>query len=500
MGILTDADQRLLPAALRGNNGYHLATQWYLNDWQPQAYQWTFHHVPIPNCTFIAGIASGKTTSTAASYLIDCLSIPYFKALNTSVTAKQAELAFDMVMGWSEGNDRIEHLIDDITLRPYPTITFKNFASYEFRTAGKDAKFIRGHEYDRINYDEAGLDYDGNTIKVLRGRLRGERPNHTKRMCRLDVITSPTDAPWLRERFDRGWPSSNAYLRDQYLSLRVSTYDNKALTPESVALMEAEYPPEMIDVELRGMFPDYGYGMFPSSHIQACTDLGINDFADEALHPEDPRDRVKPGFSVMESQRHGITHFELPADPRRMYIVAGDPGQDNPPKRNAGVVIGWDVTTKPYKQVFFDWVAGKGSYMPWIQSLKYAIEKYNPVFRGIDSTGTQVAIDELAFENAGIETTRINFGRDKDAMLNSLSITLSNHELSMPMIQGNQKQLSQYSRTMDKEGHPQDIVMAQAMCAYLARYTPEEAPDRSERPTRSNYYNKNNRTTTGVSR
>ena len=98
--------------------------------------------------------------------------------------------------------------------------------------------------------------------------------------------------------------------------------------------------------------------------------------------------------------------------------------------------------------------------------------KYNPVFRGIDATGTQMAIDELAFENAGIELNRINFGRDKNAMLNSLALAITNHDVRMPLIKGNNAQLSQYSRELDDK-IPQDIVMTQAQCAYLARYAPE---------------------------
>ena len=140
--------------------------------------------------------------------------------------------------------------------------------------------------------------------------------------------------------------------------------------------MEAEYPPEMIDVELKGMFPDFGYGTFPAGHIHACTDISLNDLAEEALHPEDGN--IKKGYVVDECARHGILHFELPSDPHRMYVMAGDPGTDGPPRRNAGVVIVWDVTEKPYKQVYFDWVSGKGSYMPFINTYKYAIHQVQP--------------------------------------------------------------------------------------------------------------------------
>ena len=109
MSILTEADRELMPMALRsrgvsyghkmvsGRLGTALVSILFHQTTQP------FHPV-IPNVTFIAGIATGKTTAVAASYMIDCITIPYFRALNTSVTAKQAELPFEMVQGWIEGN------------------------------------------------------------------------------------------------------------------------------------------------------------------------------------------------------------------------------------------------------------------------------------------------------------------------------------------------------------------------------------------------------------
>ena len=187
----------MLPIARRERGGFGTATKWYFKDWEPLWYQYLFHQAPQRNTTFIAGIAAGKSTIVAASYFIDCLTTPYFRALNTSVTAKQAEIPFEMASLWIEDNSKLEHLVDNISLRPYPIISFKNGAEWIFRTAGKDARFIRGLEFDRINYDEAGLDFDGMTAKVLRGRLRGVRVDGTERMARMDVITSPTDAPWL---------------------------------------------------------------------------------------------------------------------------------------------------------------------------------------------------------------------------------------------------------------------------------------------------------------
>jgi hypothetical protein len=492
MSALTDADAELLPLALRHNKGFHVATKWYLRGWEPLWYQYVFHQLTVPNTSFIAGIATGKTTGVAASYLMDCLSIPYFRALNTSVTAKQSELPFEMVTSWIEGNPRLEHLVDSISLRPYPQINFKNFSQWVFRTAGRDGRFIRGMEFDRINYDEAGLDVTGETPKVLRGRLRGVRPDGTKRMDRLDVTTSPTSSAWLKERFEKGW-KENPTPDPDYMSLRVSTYENTRLTAHTIRLMEAEYSDDMIDVELKGFFPNYGSSTFPIGHLEACTDQSLNDAMEEALRPE--TGRPKAGYRIEEHPRYGITLFELPFNPAHMYVMAGDPGTDGPPRRNSPCVAVLDVTERPRRLAYFHWVDGRGSYGPFLSSYKYAISKYRPFLKGLDATGTQKAIDELAFENYGIAVDGINFARDKSAMINSLITDVAEHAMCWPVIKGLQRQMGSYCLANDHK-IPQDIVMTLAMLSYLARHTPDQNEEERE-VQRANYRNRAKRTNRG---
>ena len=491
MAVLTTGDKKILPLALRDQGGFHLATEWYLG-WKPMDYQYMFHHVVQPNATWVGAIATGKTTTVAASYLIDCLTIPGFRGLNTSISARQAELPFEMISSWMEGNPRLEHLIENVKLRPFPIITFKNGSVYMFRTMGKDARLIRGEEYDRINIDEAGYMFDDMALKVLRGRLRGTRPDGTTRMARMDVVGSPTAADWYIKRFNRGKPGHRNADLENYFSVRTSTYDNTFLTKQQIALMEAEYPPSLIRVELGGYFPDFGFGMFPKSHVDACTDVYMNDILNEAIRND--TGKVKKGFDVVEDPRQGILKFEFPRESGHRYILAGDPGVDNPPRRNTAVNIVLDVTKRPHKMVYFDWCRGNGSYYPFLDSYKYAIKKYQPTIKGMDATGTQKAIDELAFESKGIQLDKIHFGRDKSAILNDLSFAVTAHELSFPMVKGLNNQMLSYSRERERDKRfAQDIVMALGMATHLARYAPEEgASDHDIRP--NNYRDRRSRT------
>jgi hypothetical protein len=474
--MLYEIDKTLLPRARREIGGFHEATEWYMN-WIPIPYQYAFHHIKQMNTTLLAGIASGKTVGHAASMLIDCLSIPYFKALNTSVTAKQAELPFVQFLSWYEGNDRLEHLIEDVKLRPWPIVKFKNFSEWEFRTAGTDARFIKGHEYDRIGFDEAGLDFLGEIVKVLRGRLRGVRTDGTKRMARLDILTSPTDAYWLRERYERGIPDTEKSDLKHYLSMKVKTGDNTHLTQAQLDLMYAEFTDEMVHVEMDAEFPDYGMSLFPKGHVNACTDLSLNDLAYISMNPDDGS-VARRGFVVEEHPRHGITKWEMPYNAKGLYIMAGDPGTDGPPKRNSATVGVVDINQSPARLVYFHWIDGKGSYNPFLTSYKYAIDKYRPQMKLLDTTGTQSAIRELAFENYGVVVDGVNFSHEKDGALNSLNLAITNHEISWPLIKGLVRQISTYTRENDrKSDFPQDITMLLAMLALGMRYAPVRRDD-----------------------
>ncbi len=472
--MLTEADRVMLSAGRRDQGGFRLLSQWYLGI-DPMPKQYAYHQALQPNVAWVGSIASGKSVGITASVVADCLTLPGFKALSTSITSAQAEIPFEMfnaIYGDDTYHRRLDHLIEDIVKRPFPLIRFTNGSSWLFRTAGYQATHIRGLEFDRIIFDEAGYEYDEETLKTLRGRLRGERRPGVPRMARLDAATSPTSCPWLRQWFDRGDPSSMEPMLADYASIRSTIYDNTHITAEQIRLMKAGYSDEMIRVELLGQFPDYGDTMFPEKHIIACENRMMNDEMEEALRPESGG--VLPGYQEMVHPRHGVYHFEMPWDPDEEYILAGDPGTGDIPYRNSGCVIVFTAKAKPHKLVYFHWVSGNGSYMPFLDSYKYAIAKYHPRLRGLDATGPQKALDELAFQRLGIETTGLNFGRDKQAMVNSLSLALTNHDISYPFIKGLHLQLSRYIREDEKQ--PNDTVMTMAMIAYLLRHAENNLP------------------------
>ncbi|MEM4217469.1 MAG: terminase family protein [Candidatus Methanomethylicaceae archaeon] len=477
MAILSTTDRIVFQNAMHPRTGGLIVLTRHFFGWEPFPYQFAFHHASQPNVTLLAGIGAGKTEAAAFSEVADCLLTPYFQILHTSISTYQAELALEKLEPHLRDNKKIMAYIKDIEKRPYPTIRFKNGSFITYRTVGYEARLIRGGEFDRIVFDEAGYESSYQTLVALRGRLRGRRPDGTPRGMRpgceflgprLDVITTPTDVEWLATRWRRGLRGEDDADLSRYISIRATTFDNKSLTKEQIDNMISDYTEEMIRREIMAELPNYGDGEFPHVFIDACEDRVMNDEMEIAVYGDRENGTPpRPGYSYREN-RFGCIYWETPAYPDRIYIMAGDPGTDAPPRRNSPVVMVFDVTTRPYTMVYFDWISGNGSYLPFIQSYKYAMEKYRPIYAGIDATSTQRAIDELAFEQFGIRTDAINFSRDKDAMVNSLKFALTNRDLRFPFIKGLREQLRNYRRGEDKK-LPQDIVATLMQITYLAR-------------------------------
>ena len=455
--------------------GIDLLCKWFL-DLSTLKHQFVFHHSPQPNITMLAGLGAGKTLAAALSLFSNAFLIPHFKGLNTSITSGQAELAFNMLEPRIKDNRKVEPYITDILQRPYPTIKFKNGSELVFRTAGYQARNIRGYEYDCVNFDEGGYERSSYTFQVLRGRLRGVRPDGTSRMNRLSITTTPTDMPWLVDRWNLGHPTDGERFEPRrYCSLRCTTYDNTFLTLEQIEEIVADYTDSMIEQEIMAQFPDYGDTEFSRSSIEQCEAVLMNDEMEMATRnvDGDPHWRPKKGWEVREHPRHGIVYWHIAPDPGRRYIMAGDPGSSSPPKRNAGVVMVCDVTTKPYELVFLHWVDGRGSILPFLRSYKYAMDVYQPVFCGLDATGPQKGMEELAFEDQGIHVDRINFQKDKDQMVNSLKYALTKSLFRFPFIKGLHEQLRRYRREEDKK-MAQDTVATFMQIAHLTRFLPSE--------------------------
>jgi len=440
-------------------------------------------HVPCQK-NYLAGSVvnhnSGKTAGKAISFLTKALTQPWYRGLNTSISSFQATLMYQYLLPLVEGN-RVSRFISEVRSKPYPKIKTVFNSYLAFMTVGYEAQGIRGSEWDEINFDEGGFERSEATIIALRGRLRGTRENKVPRLARMSVTTTPTDVPWLRTRWERGTPGSTMEVHQpkSYAAIRSTLYDNHHIPDWQREEIVKDMPEEMLKQEIFAEFPDWGDSEFSEAHINACENHWLNAelelmFNPVVVHEDGTESAGRPveGCCTMELPRVGTVLWEMPANPKRTYMAATDPGTASPPKRNAGVTIVFDVTEKPYRLVFFKWTSGNGSYIPWLRDFKYALEKYQPIARAMDATGPQKALDELVLEREGIPVDGIHIGSDKMNMLNSLKMLLQNHEIEFPFIKGLRSQLRAYK--IKDEKIAQDIVSTLMVFAYVARAVPNK--------------------------
>lgn len=472
--MISQADRTILKMAARPETGgLSILAQWFF-DTSVLRNQFVIHHAPQPNVLHVGGVGCGKTMGEMFDLTARALLIPYYKGLNTSITSSQAELPFNMLEGFIENNKKLDPFIEHISQRPYPTVTFTNGSEITFRTAGYEARNIRGFEFDHINFDEGGYEPKESTILYLRGRLRGRRPDGTPRLNRLTITTTPTDVPWLLQMWERGRPDEGAeYDPHRYLSLRSTTFDNTFLTKSQIDEIVNSYPDALIEQEIYAKFPDYGLTDFSRASIEQCEDVILNDEMILNTRGGDGRQPIH-GWAFIEHPRHGITYWHEPMVPGRLYIGAGDPGSSSPPARNSPCVMVFDCTTDPYKLVFLHWIDGRGSILPFLASYKGAMDEYQPIYMGMDVTGSQKGMEEIAFEEHGISPDRINFQRDKLGMVNSLRYALGKRMVRFPFIKGLHTQLRAYKSAEDKK-MAQDLIATFMQVAHLARMLPDRS-------------------------
>jgi hypothetical protein len=481
---LTQTDLEILRASSQNINVF---TEYYFGITLMES-QTIAAHAAQPNILEMGGRASGKTFGWMFGYLWWACLVPDFRCLWGSITSDQASIAFYELLPYILENEKFEKFLPRPPLRgPHPRITIKLPGYPEshivFKTIGREAITKRGFGYDAIHFDEGALEYEDKVISTLRPALRGKRVDGSRRLGRLSVSSTPTEAEWVRRWWDRGTdPESPDYNPSRYLCYKVRTRDNVHITEEQIQLMEEEMTEEERNVELNAELPQIGTNMFPISNILQCEARWMNDLIQQKVEGS-PEDGV---LSDEEAVRHfhrnwGMIRYELPRIREHRHLLAGDAGTGNPPYRGAGSVFVFDISTKPVQLVAFWWVAGNGKWAPWISAVKYLLRKYEPEFKGIDATGAQTAIVEVEFQREGIPITGFHLGKRKSDMLIDLQLFLEKTKGIWPFIKGLRDQLRRY-RLPDKN-LPQDLVMGLATAAHMMRDLPEEKgePQRSGR-------------------
>lgn len=485
---MTAGDIEIFRKAKNPNDG--IGANWFVSYYfgrELREWQWVFHHALQKQITVVGGTGSGKTVGAGLSYATWAAMTPMFSFMNLAPTGWQSKLMYEAVIRESF-NRPFERFIQKAVERPYPVIVLQSDyigqSELHFMSAADSAERIQGWEGDAMNLDEAGVLLDAQWLMTMMvTRMRGNVPTpqgaYRERLKRMSVITANYDfaPPWLWERMDRMLKDP-----DNFLSMQVPSSAN--LSDDDIEDYKLIIPEHQWGQMLDGDKPEGAGEHFTVGAVGACESKDMLQTAQyHLLEKETPT----PGWSVDERMGVGCVHFEMPSDAQngRRYLLVGDPGQGNPPHRNAPCIIVWDITEFPREPAtlrFFKWIYGNGSYEPFKTAYKYAWDTYRPVEAVVDSTGTQSLWDEQIFLNMGIWADGLDFSGNKQGMLVAALQQVQRRLFCWPYIQGLRSQLVRYNIVEDTKSSnlPQDIVSVILMTSWhLRKYLWDDVEDQN---------------------
>jgi len=463
---LTTSDLAIFDLAVDNGN---IFTEYYFNGFQFQTWQLFLHHAAQPNMSVIGGVGSGKTLGVGISAATWCAMVEHFSFMNVAPTSWQSTLMYDAILSWADAGLYADKFITRVARKPYPVIELYNGSTMRFMTAQDDISRLRGWEGDWMNGDEFGfIDTLTTTCAIMRTRLRGKTPFGRARLGRLSVATTATDNPDLWDRFDRAIDNP-----DRYLSFTVRTDQNPHLTLRDIELMMEDIPEELRTIEMDGARPMGRGQFFPLHVVRNCESRDLNELAYQA------QEAKVPGALYEENSRLGVLRYALPAIPGHEYLIVGDPGTGNFPRRNAGVVLVFDITGFPLQEgsvaelVAFAWVNGNGKYHNFEVQFKTWWEYYRcGMNASLETTGPQKSLAEYAFtlglggQQMLIEPMDMSGNKKNEALQAAIQI-YQRGLLRTPFIRGMRNQLVGYVLPDTKIA--QDIVSAMMVAAAWLR-------------------------------
>lgn len=470
----------------RDGIGINWFISYYFGGRELREWQWYFGHAPQRQKTVIGGTGSGKTVGAGLVYATFAAMTPRYSYMNLAPTAWQSQLQYKAILQEADGKP-YEKFIHKYSERPYPRIVLKSDyigeSTLMFMSAADDAERVQGVELDAANLDEAGVIVDGTwLLTMMVTRLRGTVPlpwgGFRKRTKQLSVITANYDfaPPWLWDRMDKMFRNPK-----NFLSMIVKSQDN--LSEEDIEDYKLVIPEDRWGVILEGDKPEGKGEHFSIEAISACEDWTMNRAAQYHLLE---KEKPTPDWAYEERPSVGCVHFEMPSEAKlgRQYLLVGDPGQGNPPNRNAYCIGVWDVTAFPddaVSLVYFKWGYGNQSYGPFLADYEYCWNKYRPIDAVVDSTGTQKLWDEQVLIDRGIWATGMDFSGQKKGMLVATMRQMQRRLFRFPYVQGIRSQLLNYILADDLK-LSQDIVAVFLMTSMYLRttlwenYEDEKAP------------------------
>jgi hypothetical protein len=354
------------------------------------------------------GTGSAKTSTVGIAMLIKCAVHAGFDALNVAPRSTQAEDMMTEVEKWIVGSPFERFIVPTRAGElwkhaPYPLMTidcglgtYSTFGCMTLGTQSRLGDVVLGKGKDWINIDEASLVMDiGEGIPKLITRFRGTRRNGVPRSSvpALSAITNPHDGNMGFETLKARAIQEMDDPDGQYYFVRPRTADNVYITQKQIQTQKAVLNEAEQERWMEGKDDQFKVmGTIPIVLIEEC----YAEYLDELVEEEEERG----GIVEWRGDTMGVIHYELPPQENREYVVIGDPGTANMTGirlNNVPVTGVLDITDFPGAPavLWAVWMMdGGGKYKPWINAMKYLMDKYMAVFGAFDATGQGTAFSE----------------------------------------------------------------------------------------------------------
>lgn len=464
---------------------FHNHHGFLFQDWQLEAVT-----APQSMVVMIAGYGSGKTMAVLADMLYLAATVPGFRALALAPHSIQANAIYDEAKLLFEGTLYKQRFVTSMPTKPYKRIVIENDLVGQNEivcySIGDGPEKIKTLSVDYIFVDQAedveDMEY---LISVAASRFRGQvrgRP----RMSKLVFAANSEDNPQLWDLFDEAETDPEGVK-----AITATTFDNIYNTPKQLKEIERRVGANkhMKDQHLRAQRPIGSGEHFPAETIRKIHAHWLDIEMEKAIAGN------IPGWKLQSVPKAQVVQWEMPYDPKNIYLTIADPGTANPPYRNSAAIMVWNITgfpKNPAHLTAFSWVFGHGSPNPWIDQYYTYVQKYNCITRnGFDATGPQSGYEDLVYiiQEVMAEKFYMTSGR-KWAALNAAKVMCSHGLIQVPSLPLLQAQMSKYRIPDDKIA--QDLVMCLSMsCLWLERLwhitydnEQEEPEEEQRRPTK----------------
>ena len=368
-----------------------------------------------------------------------------FPVLNASITQDQASIVFRFCERLCM-SPRFEHWVDDVVTSPFPTIRLAHGGELWARSTQYDCKYIEGHKFRWINFDEIALGTQ-ESLDVLRMRVAD-----------IGGTVVGTGTPRGQNWYYRNcWRKAEAEIerariegrKPRAFTLTGSSYDNPHIDHQYLKHMESTLSDRQRDQKIFGLFTDDAARPFSADAIDKATNPDLNN------DYEAVRKLIK-GEQMTELERKRAEQIIKSG----YWVNAWDLARDV----DWTVCCALDISQRPWRLLYSD----RYQRTPW-PNVEADIKRVSEITDSreviYDSTGMDVTGDHLDIEDWRVDGFKFTKTSKLD-MLNNLVRCMEHGIIQIPHIEQLDDELHDYE--WNDKALVQDYVMSLGMAVWQA--------------------------------